>query len=138
MRISDWRSDWCASDLFVKGRGSLLQPFVVAPNGFPPVAAFLGRESLGDDIIEEFPVVADQQDGTRVVLQQFFQKLQSFNVEVVGGFVHHEHIRGTREKPCQHQPRPRSEEHTSELQSLMRISYAVFCWKKKTIQNTTI
>src|SRR3546814_2348140 len=31
--------------------------------------------------------------------------------------------------------RPRSEEHTSELQSLMRISYAVFCLKKK-IQNT--
>src|SRR3546814_4009570 len=28
--------------------------------------------------------------------------------------------------------RPRSEEHTSELQSLMRISYAVFCLKKKT------
>src|SRR3546814_7630410 len=33
------------------------------------------------------------------------------------------------------QQRPaRSEEHTSELQSLMRISYAVFCLKKKTIQ----
>src|SRR3546814_3909509 len=31
---------------------------------------------------------------------------------------------------------PRSEEHTSELQSLMRISYAVFCLKKKT--NTTL
>src|SRR3546814_11866610 len=30
--------------------------------------------------------------------------------------------------PCR---RPRSEEHTSELQSLMRISYAVFCLKKK-------
>src|SRR3546814_6982549 len=30
---------------------------------------------------------------------------------------------------------PRSEEHTSELQSLMRISYAVFCLKKKN-QNT--
>src|SRR3546814_8622954 len=29
-------------------------------------------------------------------------------------------------------PRPRSEEHTSELQSLMRISYAVFCLKNKT------
>src|SRR3546814_1885448 len=28
--------------------------------------------------------------------------------------------------------RLRSEEHTSELQSLMRSSYAVFCWKKKT------
>src|SRR3546814_10653906 len=30
----------------------------------------------------------------------------------------------------------RSEEHTSELQSLMRISYAVFCLKKKIIYNT--
>src|SRR3546814_3293437 len=36
---------------------------------------------------------------------------------------------------CRHdpmtRPAPRSEEHTSELQSLMRISYAVFCLKKK-------
>src|SRR3546814_2007040 len=31
----------------------------------------------------------------------------------------------------------RSEEHTSELQSLMRISYAVFCMKKKTTDDTT-
>src|SRR3546814_2674833 len=31
--------------------------------------------------------------------------------------------------------RPRSEEHTSELQSLMRISYAVFCLKKKNKEN---
>src|SRR3546814_1790352 len=35
----------------------------------------------------------------------------------------------TRNKP---RARYRSEEHTSELQSLMRISYAVFCLKKKT------
>src|SRR3546814_7141407 len=34
--------------------------------------------------------------------------------------------------------RQRSEEHTSELQSLMRISYAVFCLKKKKKHNTTI
>src|SRR3546814_5510157 len=32
----------------------------------------------------------------------------------------------------------RSEEHTSELQSLMRISYAVFCLKKKKKRNTTV
>src|SRR3546814_8387848 len=32
---------------------------------------------------------------------------------------------------------PRSEEHTSELQSLMRISYAVFCLKKKKHTTTT-
>src|SRR3546814_2153150 len=34
---------------------------------------------------------------------------------------------------CAHFYRNRSEEHTSELQSLMRISYAVFCLKKKQI-----
>src|SRR3546814_6811155 len=32
----------------------------------------------------------------------------------------------------------RSEEHTSELQSLMRISYAVFCLKKKTHEQSTL
>src|SRR3546814_6312986 len=36
-----------------------------------------------------------------------------------------------------HSPLFRSEEHTSELQSLMRISYAVFCLKKKTHTNST-
>src|SRR3546814_6549340 len=35
-----------------------------------------------------------------------------------------------RDRPLRHPP-SRSEEHTSELQSLMRISYAVFCLKKK-------
>src|SRR3546814_6548605 len=37
---------------------------------------------------------------------------------------------------CGRRCRPRSEEHTSELQSLMRISYAVFCLKKKKKINT--
>src|SRR3546814_9372598 len=48
--------------------------------------------------------------------------------------------RAVREQPVQHRifrklyraDDARSEEHTSELQSLMRISYAVFCLKKKT------
>src|SRR3546814_8227458 len=39
--------------------------------------------------------------------------------------------------PEAHDLRRRSEEHTSELQSLMRISYAVFCLKKKNIQSDT-
>src|SRR3546814_5468187 len=43
--------------------------------------------------------------------------------------------RGTRSPRCRRKTPPihlvRSEEHTSELQSLMRISYAVFCLKKK-------
>src|SRR3546814_6053592 len=47
-----------------------------------------------------------------------------------------EKAQATESKPAAPQPRPapelakRSEEHTSELQSLMRISYAVFCLKK--------
>src|SRR3546814_5472297 len=43
---------------------------------------------------------------------------------VARGFVEFDHLR-------QQQALARSEEHTSELQSLMRISYAVFCLKKK-------
>src|SRR3546814_6401657 len=46
---------------------------------------------------------------------------------------------GCRSAPIRRLLRNRSEEHTSELQSLMRISYAVFCLKKKTqIQTQTI
>src|SRR3546814_3757878 len=49
---------------------------------------------------------------------------------------HHDVVPGAREE---HRPVPahgvRSEEHTSELQSLMRISYAVFCLKKKKTHN---
>src|SRR3546814_1229748 len=45
------------------------------------------------------------------------------------------HGSGPRQRPWPSRPRPqqllRSEEHTSELQSLMRISYAVFCLTKK-------
>src|SRR3546814_7199749 len=39
---------------------------------------------------------------------------------------------GGAENAARKEPEPRSEEHTSALQSLMRISYAVFCLKKKT------
>src|SRR3546814_7928296 len=40
-----------------------------------------------------------------------------------------------RKLPPEDDAEPRSEEHTSELQSLMRISYAVFCLKKKNKNN---
>src|SRR3546814_10723858 len=56
----------------------------------------------------------------------------------------HDRQEKPRADPCvrrtgcrQLQHHDRSEEHTSELQSLMRISYAVFCLKKKTITNKT-
>src|SRR3546814_1087154 len=56
----------------------------------------------------------------------------------------HHHLDGDRHQQQAHQPfdrgqaagtEQRSEEHTSELQSLMRISYAVFCLKKKKKKN---
>src|SRR3546814_4412050 len=53
-------------------------------------------------------------------------RFDQFGAVDLGDLAHVEH----RDVPV----RRRSEEHTSELQSLMRISYAVFCLKKKTIQ----
>src|SRR3546814_2145183 len=49
--------------------------------------------------------------------------------ELVGGRGSRAHCRARPDRP--ERPAARSEEHTSELQSLMRISYAVFCLKKK-------
>src|SRR3546814_7364527 len=55
-----------------------------------------------------------------------------------GGHVLHTHedAKGDGACPPPRGPVGRSEEHTSELQSLMRISYAVFCLKKKPKQYT--
>src|SRR3546814_10113109 len=54
----------------------------------------------------------------------------------IGAMPHHESAHAHRLDVLQRVQR-RSEEHTSELQSLMRNSYAVFCLKKKKQQNTT-
>src|SRR3546814_1215211 len=50
---------------------------------------------------------------------------------LVFGIVHFSDGRARQYQETQDNQRDRSEEHTSELQSLMRISYAVFCLKKK-------
>src|SRR3546814_5394385 len=58
----------------------------------------------------------------------------SIGVKVNGGFLHTDLRAGIGHltQPLKDRPQARrSEEHTSELQSLMRISYAVFCSKKK-------
>src|SRR3546814_9096068 len=61
-----------------------------------------------------------------------------FENAIVGGVVPKEYIpavdKGIQEAVANGIMAGRSEEHTSELQSLMRISYAVFCLKKKTIK----
>src|SRR3546814_2423006 len=94
MRISDWSSDVCSSDLPVQERAVEAR----TPPQAAPSAPFQGADH--------------QQDDSQ----------------------HHHHggvVRGIDGNPLRDQ---RSEEHTSELQSLMRISYAVFCLKKKNTQ----
>src|SRR3546814_8490781 len=111
MRISDWSSDVCSSDL-----GAILR----RDNEAELVAVAIGplQESLAVDLISIRTIehAALALAGRAVTLQ----------ITKVSG----RRARSFLAKP--HDPRLRSEEHTSELQSLMRISYAVFCLKKKT------
>src|SRR3546814_10066644 len=105
MRISDWRSDVCSSDLGLAAGIGLYVPGL--PDGWQhaPVAAILSHTS---GIPEWDDIVWDRPWPRAAVLGWAAGRTLDF-------------APGT----------ARSEEHTSELQSLMRISYAVFCLKKK-------
>src|SRR3546814_9054848 len=106
MRISDWSSDVCSSDLAFF-RQVLLEPaqvIVLGDAGAEDEEAL--RPRLGDG------EVADDLAGG---IQHRREHQAAFSRHAIG----------------------RSEEHTSELQSLMRISYAVFCLKKKTKKSIT-
>src|SRR3546814_2462307 len=109
MRISDWSSDVCSSDLAI-------------PCGDRSGSV---RECLGGPVTGERGRAEDQQRArvVRTVQEQtrgdFTRSVGVAGPECGLGFLD-ECIAGGR-----------SEEHTSELQSLMRISYAVFCLKKK-------
>src|SRR3546814_7777281 len=84
------------------------------------------------------PVLAEgvDQEGVRPLRRREAEVVADALVEIEAG--------RQAQRRSQIDPRPgqrvvhssRSEEHTSELQSLMRISYAVFCLKKKTDRNT--
>src|SRR3546814_6508147 len=115
MRISDWSSYVCSSDLEIRprrfrGRGRRVRKGrrAVVRIGGPVVGA---RRSAGDGERQR----ADAGRGVRGVRQG---------------------DRARRQRPAR-ALFPRSEEHTSELQSLMRISYAVFCLKKNNKKTTT-
>src|SRR3546814_4808776 len=107
MRISDWSSDVCSSDLGERG----VHHARLA--GVDRDRRARGAQALddGDDAVDliAFP------DGFGAGACRF-----AAHVEQCGA-------RRGHVDPG----RGRSEEHTSELQSLMRISYAVFCLKKK-------
>src|SRR3546814_2463252 len=105
--MSDWSSDVCSSDLVW---GAQARPAAAAaPKRLLfPAPVPLVQHALG-------PV---QRISLSVVDAQLAQQLD----DARAGHPFGHHLEAAL----------RSEEHTSELQSLMRISYAVFCLKKKT------
>src|SRR3546814_6256414 len=114
MRISDWSSDVCSSDLRPIGVLRMKD----GPDTDDKVIAV--PVSKVDKSYEPVKSVADLPPGDRDRLLAFFriykQDASGKTPILLSGF-------GDADE--------RSEEHTSELQSLMRISYAVFCLKKK-------
>src|SRR3546814_3725541 len=116
MRISDWSSDVCSSDLNSEGSMNaqhrcdahknvdIQGKFAVLARLLSPAMKGRARRVSENEpalLFAETPEVRDRQERAEV------WSAQTTTI--------------------------RSEEHTSELQSLMRISYAVFCLKKKTL-----
>src|SRR3546814_1089118 len=126
MRISDWSSDVCSSDLLEQReqRGAVL--LAVEPCDRVERRA-LHRQAVRLLILDHLePVLNPPQH--RIMIGQPRRD--------VGGDPSRLCKRRERvdRRGCAQRRLARSEEHTSELQSLMRISYAVFCWKKKRYQ----
>src|SRR3546814_7737848 len=127
MRISDWSSDVCSSDLVLDTGW--------ADGPAPATTGVLGNTRARS--IVQWPVfgrldrrsrVALRRSGTAGYRQRSASRRRRAFVCRCGCFGP-DRLQ-SRRKPARYR-RERSEEHTSELQSLMRISYAVFCLKKK-------
>src|SRR3546814_2542573 len=110
MRISDWSSDVCSSDLFEfllsEARGDYI--FLADQDDIwlrGKVSTMMAHLRYADLVVSDCAVVDER---LNTITESFFALRRSRN-----GLM-------------------RSEEHTSELQSLMRSSYAVLCLKKKT------
>src|SRR3546814_1493382 len=106
MRISDWSSDVCSSDLNGEAvaRGFSDQRVTVPRLGERLISVATSTTLL--DVVRQLQLLSERGDlSYRLRGLTYLNNLQ------------------------------RSEEHTSELQSLMRISYAVFCLKKKKSQH---
>src|SRR3546814_7285294 len=119
MRISDWSSDVCSSDLQVIA--SVAARDRQAGEDVAADAAQVARQQLAD--------VLAQHVHCRPVIDLHHHAARALGL---GDQVRPADRRAALGQGADH----RSEEHTSELQSLMRISYAVFCLKKKKINYT--
>src|SRR3546814_3883628 len=121
-----------ADHIYAAPRGTF--GFLELFDGMPLIPALIGLFALSEAfvMIEQETVVsregvarakeatwADAWDGLRLAMKHWWETIWTALVGLVIGVT------------------PRSEEHTSELQSLMRISYAVFCLKNNKKQMST-
>src|SRR3546814_2437160 len=115
MRISDWSSDVCSSDLTLTGYNHWHQARATL-NDSTPIPTVTEKDS---SMTRQVNIGIGEED--RVAISEGLSRLlaDTYTLYLTSHNFHWN----------------RSEEHTSELQSLMRISYAVFCLKKK---NTTL
>src|SRR3546814_3646268 len=125
MRISDWSSDVCSSDLY-RAPQFVLQVAEVVVRRFVHAQRLAQRLGVQAPAFDEGGLAAEAAE-----LRQPGQLLLQRQLEMVAGdrFMQEQVLRVP--GLAGRQVVGRSEEHTSELQSLMRISYAVFCLKKK-------
>src|SRR3546814_7063337 len=114
MRISDWSSDVCSSDLFQQAVvDCLIDRTRLALEAMPEATALVvaGGVASNQAIRAALGALADAQGLPFIAPPGWLCTDNAAMIAWAGA--------------------ERSEEHTSELQSLMRISYAVFCLKKK-------
>src|SRR3546814_2007728 len=127
MRISDWSSDVCSSDLHVIGQRDIGLHRRVARNPALGASQRIAHPAAPEQRIALHRQAVQAQAIERQVEVRFH--LVADGVAYVAGRVE-DTVVGDDDDAVDE---VRSEEHTSELQSLMRISYAVFCLKKKTM-----
>src|SRR3546814_7973071 len=116
MRISDWSSDVCSSDL----RSGLHR----GTRTFWSIHAFRGS-------LTATATFAELRTRSGLTALGQLRRPANLSLPASGGVIQSSQRQSSLDRSFQ-----RSEEHTSELQSLMRISYAVFCLKKKITTNT--
>src|SRR3546814_10026348 len=114
MRISDWSSDVCSSDLPVGAR----------------------TDAAGSRRLRLRPAAGAARAGSRDLVRARHRRRRAFR-DLPARRIH-ARITRLHEADGRRLCPGRSEEHTSELQSLMSSSYAVFCLKKKKATSKTI
>src|SRR3546814_6066599 len=121
MRISDWSSDVCSSDLV----------FRIFPH--------YGKHPIWRSLSQYFPHFSALFRTFSACGKPLDARRASAICRTMSHYQTSSRTRRSSEIRRARRPsgRRRSEEHTSELQSLMRISYAVFCLKKKKLKLRT-